>query len=701
MNSKFLLNTTLSALIFGGVAFSAAAQDATPEAAPARKEVYIFRRPDTPTRIRPFSTTTYSSSRSNVRTVKGDILRDLGKDTVVNFEVNPTGLSYIVIEKGKKPERKAIVYTVAEQDSKLLEFNNKKYGVPLDAVYTPEGRTLVVATRDKLYLVDSRTMLPIAEFKDYPTKPGMMLVSPNGYYLVIANGEKATVYNLEERKVRATLDAGEDITDMAFSPDNSDLSLLTSDGVLSIYSTRNYELRKMVDDLGEGLAFGYNLDGKYVAVAEDPNDIVVVNLLQDSDREHFRLEEGGVSDVVMVPDASQNTLMVYTLEGALGARLLPRLKPYYNRLIEDEVNSLMDEWLKMMPGETMEQYRERVTREAQERQRSMFEFEVSTRLAGNILAGAKMALGQYDRTNQVLEVLFETMPTIYLPVPETDISAFTNGSDLSLGEVLFGVTPDDNFEIVYAEITNAINGKTYTFDNRARAQMNYMKNDDVISLEVLQQQQMAEAKLRELREQVMREAKQQNIISDHTNITVDSRLSPEYDANGEQILNYIVSFTYDVAPGFSAEEDFGPGKYHIDESGSASSMLKIVKEAFEGDLKKYVDKARKVNVRLLGTADATPIVSKIVYDGSYGDYEQEPVYVDGQLTALTLKNKELIKENPELAFVRALGVQNFLEDNVQGFKEKNKDYRYEVSVSKEKGSEFRRITAEFTFVDAF
>ena len=91
----------------------------------------------------------------------------------------------------------------------------------------------------------------------------------------------------------------------------------------------------------------------------------------------------------------------------------------------------------------------------------------------------------------------------------------------------------------------------------------------------------------------------------------------------------------------------------------------------------------------------------IAYDGSYGDIEDEPVYVDGQLSALTVTKKSGIKENPQLALLRALGVQNYLEKNVEEYRNMKKDYRYDVEVSKDKGSEFRRITATFTFVDAF
>ena len=167
------------------------------------------------------------------------------------------------------------------------------------------------------------------------------------------------------------------------------------------------------------------------------------------------------------------------------------------------------------------------------------------------------------------------------------------------------------------------------------------------------------------------------------------------------MLNYLVTFTYDVAPGFSAEEDFGPGKYHVEESGAASSMLEIVKKAFEGDLAQYLKAGKKVRVSLTGSADATPIMRGIAYDGSYGNLDNEPVYVDGQLSSISINFSTPIKENSQLAFVRALGVKDFLDKKVNGYAGLNKDYRYEVNVSTDKGSEFRRIKAAFTFVDAF
>ena len=380
---------------------------------------------------------------------------------------------------------------------------------------------------------------------------------------------------------------------------------------------------------------------------------------------------------------------------------MPNLKPYYNKLISEELDSRMAEWEKMMPGETMDEYRARVTQESRARQRRLFEDEISTNLAGDLLSGASMSLGAYDRANGVLALNFDSMPTIFLPVPENEVSKFHSADDLSLSDVQYGILPDDSFEIVYAKVTNKADGKEYVYDNLERAALNYMAEDDAISLEMLQQQQMEEIKLQELREKIVNEAKNMNVISDHTSITVDSRVVPDYDANGKKILNFQVNFSYNVDPQYSAVEDFGPGKYHVNESGAASSMLKIMKEAFEGDFSQYVVPGKKLNIKLTGAADATPIRSGIAYDGAFGEIENEPVYRNGELSTLSVTTKNGIKENEQLALARAFGVKDYLEKNVRNLDDMNRSYRYEVNVSKDKGSEHRRITVELTFVDVY
>lgn len=663
-----------------------------------QNKIYNFKHPENPEYIQPFFTTAYTAGKHSVNTLSGATLQNL-KDTIVDFVVNPAGINLAVVHKNKKNAYSLDIYSTSSTDN-VFSFNAKKYGQPSAAAYMPDARQLAIAADGHIYFLETKKFLPVAQIDCPGFTPTMMVTSPNGYYLAAVSGNEVKVFNIEEKSVRWSTKEDDPINDVAFSENTADFAVLTADGVLTIYNTRTFDMRKLVDNLGEGLAVAFNFDGKYVAVATSPTTIAVVNLVRDSEREYFEEPNGGLADLTFITDSRRNTLLASAMNNNVEVRRLPNLEPFYSQLIAEEVDRQLEEWMKMMPGETMDEYRERVTQESINKRRRLLEDEISTNFAGDILAGQTMSFGSYDRNNEVLALNFDSMPTIYLNVPEDEVISFSDPSQIHFSEVQYGILPDDTFEIVYAKVTNDANGKTYIYDNLLRETMSFMNSDD-ISIELLQQQQMEEMKLQELREQVVEEAKSNNVISDHTNIAVNSRVVPDYDANGNKILNYQVDFTYTVDPEFSAQEDFKPGKYHVSESGAASSMLDIVKQAFDGDMKQYLKEGKKLKINLLGTADATPIVNGIAYDGSYGEIEDEPVYLNDQLTTLTVTKKDGIKENPQLALVRALGVKDFLEKNVEGLKDMNTDYRYDVKVSEGKGSEFRRITASFVFVDAF
>lgn len=700
MNQKLLS----AALLLTGIAICpllAGAQGAVAvqsSETPKDSKIYNFPRKENPQSIQPFYTTAFTSSKHTISTLSGVSLAS-EKDTVVNFVVNPAGINVAIVRKNKKNVQSMDVVSTID-GNQIFSFNTKKLGQPSAAAYLPDARQLAVAAGDNIYFLETKKFQPVSQIECNGFHPTYMVTSPNGYFLAAVSGNEVRVYNIEEKSLRWSVKEEDPINDVAFSQNTTDFGILASDGVLYLYNTRTFDMRKLIDNLGDALAFDFNFDGKYVAVVTSPSTIALINLVRDTDREYYDIAQGGLSDLTFLTDSRRNTLLASAMNNNVEVRRLPALEPFYSQLIQEEVDRQMEEWMKMMPGETMEQYRERVNQETINKRRRLLEDEISTNFAGDILAGQTMSFGSYDRNNGVLALNFDSMPTIFINVPEDEVTAFSDPSLLHFSEVQYGILPDDTFEIVYAKITNDANGKTYIYDNLLRETMSFMNSDD-ISLELLQQQQMEEMRLQELREAVVEEAKSQDIISDHTNIAVNSKVVPDYDANGNKILNYQVDFTYTVDPEFSAQEDFKPGKYHVEESGAASSMLNIVKQAFEGDMKQYLKEGKKLKINLLGTADASPIVNGIAYDGSYGDQEDEPVYLNDQLTTLTVTKKNGIKENPQLAFVRALGVKDFLEKNVDGLKDMNTDYRYDVKVSEGTGSEFRRITASFIFVDAF
>lgn len=652
-----------------------------------------------PQMVRPYATTLYNAAGNEVTTLRGNHVAQIG-DSIISFEINPAGINFLVVSKDKKGTKSAFFRTDVA-DRRIGKFNNKQFGTPASVSYTADGRSLLLATEKGINVVEPKKfeLLRTIDTEFLPTE---MIVSKDGYFLAVTDGKNVTVYNFEEGKPRKTWKLDENVTDMKFSPDNSRFAILTDDGLLEIYDTRNFTLKQDLDDLGRGLGFSYNLDGKYVGVITSPETILVINLLRPDERILYNSDYGATDEIVFLPDSNQKTLMFYNDSLGLHAKRMPSLEPYYAKLMADEVSVLMNDWLAMQPGETMEQYRTRVTDETRAQRQRLFEDEISTRFANNLISMSTVSLGNYDRANQVLEVDFDNMPSIFLPVPEADVTAFADGKDLTFTDTEYGLLPNDSFELIYAKVHNGANGRTYIYDNRDRRTIDFLEGDEnVVSIAVIRQQQMEEMKLQELRERVIEEAKSDNIITNHTNIAVKSRVEPTYDANGNKIMNYIISVSYEVEPGFSAQEDFGPGKYHVEESGAANSMLRIIQEALEGDFARYVKDGKKVLIRISGTADSTPVARTIPYDGSYGDFEDEIVYKDGTMTGMTVDKKGGITQNEQLAFLRAYGVKYFIEKNIPALEKMNSDYRYDISVAEGKGSEFRRITTDFTFVDAF
>lgn len=100
-------------------------------------------------------------------------------------------------------------------------------------------------------------------------------------------------------------------------------------------------------------------------------------------------------------------------------------------------------------------------------------------------------------------------------------------------------------------------------------------------------------------------------------------------------------------------------------------------------------------------ADASPINKAIAYDGCYGEYVDEPVYKDGNLTAMTLNKSEGIATNEQLAFLRALGVKYHIEQTIDDLKKMDCDYSYKIDLASKTGGQYRRISVVFTFIDAF
>lgn len=617
---------------------------------------------------------------------------------VMSLKINPSGTSFALLtQKGKGTQ--AAIHDLWKANHMLHEF--KEVENPTAVCYTPDARRILIATPEELLFFNAR-LYDLQESMEMPFTANLLEVSNNGYYLAASGGTRLTVWNLEQKNIRKEFDLDTAVNDIAFSDDNTTFAILTADGLLTIYDTRNFLILQSFDAMGNASRCSFHPEGKYLSVVTGDTRIAILNLMDDQDRSYVDNVEGSITDARFVRDGKKQVFLAYNTSASMTYKLMSALAPNYTKLLADELNERMNDWMKMMPGETLKEYKLRVNDETRAKQIQLFEQEIATRMADNLVQMSEVMPGSYNPESNMLAINFNTMPTIYLNIPANEVNDFMNADNLEFRNAQYGLTKQDKFELIYADVYNKKSGKTYVFDNLDRQSLDYLKSDDnFVPLELVQQSNMEELKLQEIKEKIVDLARQQNAISDHTQISVNARIVSDQDADGNKIMNYKIDFAYEVEKGFSAQEDFAAGKYKAEESGAARSMLAIIKTAFENDFSPYVKPNKKLRVNINGMADALPINGKITYDGCYGNFTDEPVYKNDDLSHITVTQSKGITQNEQLAFLRARGVKEYISKNIPTFDKMHTDYRHNIEITAGKGGEFRRITVEFIFVDAF
>lgn len=165
--------------------------------------------------------------------------------------------------------------------------------------------------------------------------------------------------------------------------------------------------------------------------------------------------------------------------------------------------------------------------------------------------------------------------------------------------------------------------------------------------------------------------------------------------------NLIISVAYETLVVADAADDYALGKYTIQNSNACMLMCNFLKDKLENELADYLKEGTKVDVRIMGATDGTPIRSKIAYQGEYGDFIDKPITLNGAPYNMTVTQKTSVTTNGQLAFLRTQGVEDFLKTQVEPLKHTENDFRSFAVENKEKGGGYRRVSVEMNIRDAF
>ncbi len=655
-----------------------------------------YRQKVTPVKADHYLYSTFCASGKNVYNLKGfQVCGASGR--VLDLRLSPAGSAFAVLTQSGK-QTKVAIYDANTADKRIHDFSET---TATAIAYSADSRRLFIAGADgSLQAYDTKTFEAVSHYQ-----PGLIATcvaaDSRGRFLAAAGRLSVAVMAAETGAVRTRLDMAADVNAVRFSDDGSMMGVLTADGQLTLYDSRSLTVSHTFSTLGAAVDFDFHPEGKYVAVATAANAITFINIMDAAETIPMSEPAGGISYLRFVRDGKGQVYLTNTATDALKYRQVTGLSPNYMRMMRQELLSRMEEWAKMRDDETEDEYRQRVNEDTRARQARLFEQEIATQLAGDMAMNASVSLGGYNPATGMMAVEFDNMPPIALKVPQEDAQDFMSGADLEFRDAVYGLTENDGFELIFANVYNRTTGKTYQFNNLDRKRNFLNIDDDFVPIELVQKSGMEEMRLNELRQKVVGQAQRDKLISEHTHIAVNTQGEADTDPAGRKVTNYKVGFTYTVDDKYSAHEDFPAGRYKVRESHAAESMLKIVTQAFENDFAKYIKAGKRVVVRITGSADALPITGTIAYDGTFGDIVDEPYHLNGDLSTVTVKKATGIKSNEQLAYMRAMAVKDYIGRSMTALNQMNTDYDVYVEVNSKAGGAYRRINVEFVFVDTF
>lgn len=661
---------------------------------------------DSQKKINAFDNTTFCTaylSDGALYTMRDIAINDVRKIERIVF--NPTGSS-IALLRAKNP---ISIYSFRDRNKKLFELKEKRKKLkakpmPVSMCYSADARSFIVGNSlGEIVIYDTKEYMPLAYIQGEAPATALAM-SSNNYFIAAAVGQNINIWNFQTKELRKAIPMPAVVKEVTFSPDAALLAVTTDDNHLTIIDTKNWDKVDIFDKLGGTLSSpSFHPEGKYISVVKDGKNIEIINLKNGAVEQDIVDPTGGVtggrffknnqnSEVFLLTNRTKQ-MVFWDANG---------LNPFYGKIMGREVDAKMNEWVKMMQGESMEDYAIRVNDETRIKQQQLFAQEVATALAGDRISMDNPFIDGYDASNNMLNIGFKGLPSIGLEVPSNEAGDFKDGK-MKFSNAVYVLNDKDEFELAYVEVTNETTNKVYIYDNIGRTKLTALEADEnFVPLEIMQQATREEAQLAEIKEQVIEEKKQDKLITDNTQINVKTEVIPGVDANGKKILNYKVGYQYEVInKEFSAKEDFPSGGYNIERSNAAMSLMKIIKNAFEGDFAKYLSEGKQVKVIITGSADAAPIRGRLAYDGRYGEFVDEPYYKDGNLDNITVTKAGGITQNEQLALMRAAGVKTYIEKNVTTLGNTKNEYEYHVEVAKERGGEFRKINVEFVIMDAF
>jgi hypothetical protein len=230
-----------------------------------------------------------------------------------------------------------------------------------------------------------------------------------------------------------------------------------------------------------------------------------------------------------------------------------------------------------------------------------------------------------------------------------------------------------------------------------------MNNGSVIKSQDMEKVKTEESDLKKSLTDISSTLSKEMPISSSINTDVRASIKENITEAGNKELNLHVEYFYEVVKAQMElkTDDYPAGFYTLNSSNAATLTANFIKKTLENNLKKYITPNRKISLVITGSTDASPVGTKLLYSGEFGNISDKLYFSDGVLQSINLKTNESIQSNSQLAFLRTQGLRSYIETSIPILKQASLNFEQRAIVSKGIGAEFRRISVEIIIHDAF
>lgn len=626
-------------------------------------------------------------------TWKDILVTDTRKATAI--ALNPSGSNFVIATDKFDLE----VWSLEKRNIQYAKL--KGHTAPVRTLdYSRDTRYFLSAGEDKtLKIWDAK------EFKLFRNLPCLMPVkaacfSPNGYFIACDQGNDIVIFNFEKTIAVMGLSGHKlPLRKLKFTDDGKYLMSLDEGGNVIVWNITDGRIYRQMKISGEVRDADIHHNNKYLATVDSVGHLSIWNLKKEELVQTLPLQKTGKTVHFSYDYDKKKALLVNCDLRYCYLWEIVRLEPAFDVLAARMTEERMDKWSSKRLGESSGEYEKRVNDSLQQKRVE------AMRQAVTELGLKWRPLGKPERSEYLEKyagyvLTFPQLKPFVLRVYAEDRTNFEKDFDkCEFLNPVYALDERDEFSLDYVEVYDPIQKKKHYFDN---IQLRPQEQPKAVSKEIVRQVGEEEMILkRKLQDFFAKEMAEQK-ISDNIRVSVEARPKESIGENGEAVVDYYIDYSYEVLKTEKKNVgDWAPGRYLLNESNAATASVNVIQETFENELAPYIAPGKRVTVKVTGSADGSPIVGTIKYTGLYGNFDEVPYYLNGNMDHISVSSKGGISTNSQLAFLRTYGVRHFIEQNIPALQKTNNLFEHHVFVSEERGQEHRRVSIKIVIHDAF